>query len=101
MLGLFYSLAIHMRWKLGGWPQSIGDYGFPSALSAHGNLTWDYCALLLLASMVTVPLGILICLVVARWRALVRWFVLYALLYGICWGLMLLAPASFLNWWWD
>jgi hypothetical protein len=101
MLGMFYSLAIHLRWRLGAWPQSIGDRGFPPVLSAHGNLVWDYCVLLLLGSMVAVPVGILVCLLVARWRPLARYFGFFALLYAVCWGLMLLAPAPFLNWWWD
>src|SRR5687767_2084726 len=101
MLGMFYSLAIHMRVRLGAWPQSIGDRGFPPALSAHGNLASDYGTLLLLGSMVIVPLGILTCLLVARWRPFARYFGLFALLYVVCWGLMLLAPAPFLNWWWD
>ena len=101
MLGVFYSLAIHMRWQLGAWPQSIGDRGFPTALSAHGRLAWDFCALLLLISMVVVPLGILVCLLVARWRPFVRYFALYSLVNLVCWGLMLLAPAPFLTWWWD
>jgi hypothetical protein len=101
MLGIFYSLAFHMRFTLGAWPASIGDRGFPAALSAHGRLAWDYCAGLLLASMVVLPLGILVCLFVARWRRFVPYFALYALLYLACWGLMLLAPAPFLNWWWD
>ena len=101
MLGIFYSLAIHMRWRLGAWPRSIGDRGFPAALSTHGRLAWDYCSLLFLVNLVVFPAGILVCLFVARWRPLVRYFALYALLYLVCWGLMLLAPASFLNWWWD
>ena len=101
MLGIFYSLAIHMRWQLGAWPQSIGDHGFPAVLSTHGHLAWDYCSLLLLGSMIVVPVGILVCLLVARWRGFVRYFALYALVYLVCWGLMLLAPAQFLNWWWD
>jgi hypothetical protein len=101
MFGVFYSLAIHMRWQLGAWPQSIGDHGFPAGLSMHGRLAWDYCALLLLVSMAVVPAGILVCLLVARWRRFARYFAWYALLYLACWGLMLLAPAPFLNWWWD
>ena len=101
MLGIFYSLAIHMRWRLGAWPQSIGDRGFPAALSTHGRLAWDYCALLFLVSSVVVPLGLLVCLVVVRWRRFLRYFALYALLYVVCWGLMLLAPRPFLTWWWD
>jgi hypothetical protein len=101
MLGIFYSLAIHMRWQLGAWPQSIGDRGFPAVLSAHGRLAWDYCSFLLLGSMIVVPIGLLVCLLVARLRPFARYFALYALVYLVCWGLMLLAPASFLNWWWD
>jgi hypothetical protein len=27
--------------------------------------------------------------------------VLYAFNYAVCWGLMFLAPAPFLHWWWD
>ncbi len=101
MLGMFYSLVIHMRFSLGAWPTSIGDRGFTAALSAHGRLAWDYCAALLLASMVVLPLGILVCLFVTRWRRFVPYFALYGLLYLVCWCLMLLAPAPFLNWWWD
>lgn len=101
MLGMFYSLAIHMRWQLRAWPQSIGDHSFPAVLSMHGRLAWDYCSLLLLVSMVVVPIGILVCLLIARWRPFVRYFVSYALVYLVCWGLMLLAPDPFLNWWWD
>jgi hypothetical protein len=101
MLGLFYSLAIHMRYSLGHWPTSIGDRGFPAALVAHGHLTWHYCGALLLISMFLWPAGLLVCLLVSRWRRFVLCFVGYALFYALCWGLMLLAPASFLNWWWD
>lgn len=101
MLGVFYSLAIHMLWQLGGWPQSIGDQGFPAVLSMHGRLASNYCGLLMLASMVVVPFGIPACLLVTHWRPFVRYFALYALAYLVCWGLMLLAPPPFLTWWWD
>ena len=101
MLGIFYSLAIHMRWELGAWPESIGDRGCSAVLSTHGRLAWNYCALLLLISMAVVPGGILVCLLVARWRRFVSYFAWYSLLYLVCWGLMLLAPAPFLTWWWD
>jgi hypothetical protein len=32
MLGLFYSLAVHMHQSLDGWPRSIGEDGFPASL---------------------------------------------------------------------
>jgi len=98
MLAIFYSLAIHMRYSLGAWPHSIGDVGFPATLITHGRWAWKYCEWLLLASMVFLPVGILVCLLVPLWRGYLRCFAVYALLYLICWGLMLLAPAPFLNW---
>jgi len=101
MLVLFYSLAIHMRYSLGAWPISIGNQGFPPALIVHGELAWRFFWAFTFASIFIGPAAFLICLLVARWRRFVRYFVLYALLYAVCWGLMLLAPASFLNWWWD
>ncbi len=101
MLTLFYSLAIHMRYALGVWPASIGNRGFPPALITHGELAWRFCAALAVPSIYLLPVAILVCLLVVRWRPCVIYFVIYALLYGVCWGLMLLAPRSFLHWWWD
>ncbi|HEV8713849.1 MAG TPA: hypothetical protein VGX03_13615 [Candidatus Binatia bacterium] len=101
MLGLFYSLVIHMRQSLGAWPTSIGDRGFPATLITHGHVAWVYCAALLLVSMFVLPAGILVCLPVVRWRRFVPYFALCALLYLVCWGFMLLASSPFLNWWWD
>ena len=34
MLTLFYSLAIHMYFRLGGWPKSIGDDGYGAGIAA-------------------------------------------------------------------
>ena len=101
MLVLFYSLAIHMRYTLGAWPTSIGDRGFPPALITHGKIAWKFFASLALFSIYFLPAAILVCLVVARWRRLVVYLVLYGFFYAVSWGLILLAPAPFLNWWWD
>jgi hypothetical protein len=101
MLGLFYSLAIHMRYSLGAWPTSIGERGFSASLITHGKVAWNFCSGLLVASIFTLPVAILVCLLMARLRRFVVYFAFYALVYVICWGLMLLAPSPFLNWWWD
>ena len=101
MLALFYSLAIHMRYTLGAWPATIGNHGFPPGLIIHCDVTWTFCSILIFASVVIVPIAILVCLLVRPWRRFTRYFVLYALIYALCWSLMLLAPAPFLNWWWD
>ena len=101
MLGAFYSLAVHMRLTLGHWPDSIGTIGFPERLIAHGRFAWEFYAALLASSMVVVPIGTVICLLAPRWRRGAIYFASFGVFYGVCWGLMLLAPSGFLNWWWD
>jgi hypothetical protein len=101
MLGLFYSLAIHMRQSLGAWPSSIGDRGFPASLVAHETVTVYFCIAFVAVSVFVVPIAILVCLFVPRWRRFVPYFALYVLLFGICWGLMQFAPEQFLYWWRD
>lgn len=67
----------------------------------HGDLAFYFCAFLTLASVWIVPVAILVCLLVRPWRHITIYFAIYAAFYALCWGLMLLAPAPFLNWWWD
>ena len=100
-LGLFYSLSIHMRQSLGAWPTSIGEAGFPPALVTHAAISIKYFGYLLGLSIFAVPASILVCLFVPRWRHLVVYFVLYALAFAVCIGLMQLAPEPYLYWWLD
>ena len=101
MLGLFYSLAIHMHSSLGAWPKSIGERGFPPALVAHCSLTVQvYIALS--ASLYVLPIAILVCALVPRWRRLL----VYLFLCGIFSFFSLLltsfaAPSGFITWWMD
>jgi hypothetical protein len=101
MLGLFYSLAVHMRYSLGAWPVSIGERGFSSLLVTHGRVTWNFCEGLALVSILVWPAATLICLLAAGLRRFTAYLAVYGFLYVVSWGLMLLAPAPFLNWWWD
>src|SRR5215472_8659696 len=101
MLGLFYSLAIHMHHALGGWPASIGERGFPPTLVTHATLTVDFCIGFVLSTVFVMPIAILTCSLVQRWRHLAPYFAFHGLLSIACWGLMQLAPAQFLYWWWD
>ena len=101
MLGLFYSLAIHMRQSLGAWPSSIGERGFPPLLVAHAHIASSYFVALLLLSMFVLPVIILLCLFVPPWKRFIPYFALFGLLFVICWGLMQLAPEPFLHWWID
>src|SRR4051794_41179443 len=93
LLGLFYSLPLHMHRSLGGWPASIGERGFPPSLVAHVNVTVYYFEALILLGMFIWPLAFLVCLLIPRWRRVVPYLAFYALIFLVCWGIMQLAPA--------
>jgi hypothetical protein len=101
MLGLFYTLALHMYRSLGGWPTSIGERGFPASLVAHANITMYFFIALIWFGIFILPAAILVCLLRQPWRRFVPYFGLYALAFLVCWGLMQLAPDAFLYWWRD
>ena len=101
MLGLFYSLAIHMHQSLGAWPSSIGERGFPAPLVTHAHIAAFYFSIVLLVSIFAWPAIFLLCLVVRRWRGCVYYLGVYAFSSLVCFGAMLLAPSQFLYWWWD
>ena len=100
-VALFYSLAIHMHRTLGGWPAGIGEAGFPPVLLIHATIATSYFWILLLVSFLTVPVGILVCLLVSRWRHLVPYLVVYALVFAGSIVLMQFAPEPYLYWWRD
>jgi hypothetical protein len=101
MLGLFYSLAIHMRESLGAWPVSIGETGFSPLLATQATITVDLFVALLLSTVFIVPVAIIVCLFVPRWRRCVPYLILYTVLFFVCWGCMQLSPKPFLYLWRD
>jgi hypothetical protein len=101
MLGLFYSLAFHMHRSLGGWPSGIGESGFPPSLTAHATVTVNFFVAVLLSSFLLVPVAIIVCFFIRRWRRFIPYLALYAALFFVCWGLMQFAPEPFLYWWRD
>jgi hypothetical protein len=101
MLGLFYSLALHMHQSLGGWPTAIGTRGFSSSLETHASMAFGYFSLLLLVNLLVLPITVLLCVFVRRWRGGIFYLGVYALSYSVGFGAMLLAPSQFLHWWWD
>jgi hypothetical protein len=101
MLVLFYSLAIHMHKSLGGWPTSIGERGFSHALLIHSNLT-DHLFSVLILSLFLLPIPILGCLPVERWRRYAVYFAAYGGAILFCFILtQVAAPEQFLYWWRD
>jgi hypothetical protein len=101
MLGLFYSLAFHMRWRLGAWPESIGEAGFPASLATHAHIAETYLEAFVLVSIFLWPIAFMLCMAVRPWRKFARFAGLYAFWFALCFGSMLLAPPQFLNWWMD
>ena len=101
MIALFYSLAIHMHHSLGKWPASIGERGFPPALVTHSAVSFDVFTGLVL-SLFVLPIPILTCFLVKRWRRFAVYFAVYGgvVLLGIALTLFA-APEPFLNWWRD
>ena len=101
MLALFYSLALHMHQSLGGWPTSIGERGFPPALVVHSAITVNVFIALFL-SLFVLPIPILVCLLVERWRRFAVYFAVYAGVFLLCFALtQFAAPSHFLYWWRD
>jgi hypothetical protein len=100
-LALFYSLAIHMYQSFGAWPSGIGERGFPAALSTHAAVATNYFWVTLVLSIFLLPVAILVCLFVSRWRRFVPYFALYAFVFIISIAIMHCAPEPFLYWWRD
>src|SRR5260370_18525160 len=101
LLTSFYSLAVHMHRSLGSWPAFIGTNGFPRLLVAHAGITSDLFGVLLLSSVFLAPAVIAVCLATPRWRRNAGYFLLFVIMFFVCWGLMQLAPGQFLDWWRD
>lgn len=101
MTVLFHSLALNMRLTLGGWPASIGTNGFPPALEMHASITAWCFATLIMGLLTGWPIAFLACLLVRRWNTGVLYLGVLATSFAIGIGAMALAPARFLDWWWD
>jgi hypothetical protein len=101
MLGLFYSLAIHMHRSLGTWPNYIGEKGFSPLLIAHSEITINYFGASFFLALFVWPIFFILCLTVPRWRRLVKYLAVCAFSFFASYSLMMLAPSPFLSWWWD
>jgi hypothetical protein len=55
---MLYFLALHMHHSLHGWPESIGERGFPPFLLTHVDITADVFVILMM-TFVLMPLPII------------------------------------------
>jgi hypothetical protein len=100
-LGFFCSLIIHIRFII-GWRLSCIPLGaWPSSLDSHFYIASAFFVPLLYCTIFVVPVAILVCLLVSRWRYLALYLSVHFLLFVGFVLLTQLAPASFLQWWLD
>lgn len=100
-LAIFYSMAAHMYFSLGHWPQSIGNNGFSPALLLHSEAQYWLIKVVGHLSIYVWPVAVIAAALTAKTRRLLPYLGIYALAVLICWGLMYLAPRRFLYWWFD
>jgi hypothetical protein len=101
MVALFYSLMIHMRLVLGGWPAFNGERNFSHALLLHSLITENYFSILVMLSGLIWPVIFIVCAAIRRWRPCIYYLGIYAFSFLVCFGCQFLAPSRFLAWWWD
>lgn len=97
----FYALALHMHAALGGWPEGLGEDGFPPGLLLHAKLTTGFFSVLLLVQLLAWPAALALCLAVPRARRFLAHLSLFGASFALGLGLMMLGPTPFLLWWWD
>ena len=98
---LFFSLAIHMHKSLGQWPERIGSEGFPPSLITHGDIAVLYFSGLLLFVLFAWPILVGVFAGIPRAKPYLPLILGPGVSFWIFVPWMFLAPADFLNWWWD
>lgn len=105
MLGVFYSLAVHMHHSLGDWPSFYGTRGFPSLLTLHAELAGEYFGALLLIFIFGWPIVVTVTVSASmrrwRWRGARAYLGVFAVTCVVCFEATMFAPSPFLSWWWD
>ena len=100
---LFWSLALHMHTHFNGWPEQIGDDGFPWALGQHANSQGFLFSCTFGVAFVVAPLLALIFSLTPKLRPLLDYlgvFYLAFLLLALC-IFADIAPKGYRVWFWD
>jgi hypothetical protein len=96
---LFYTLALHVRFVLGRWPD-FGERLPTQFLSLHEKCVWHFYGALFF-SLCAVPFLVIGSVCFRRWRHLSVYFISYAIFAALAGVSILLAPHAFLNWFFD
>ena len=100
---LFWSLALHMHTHFNGWPEQIGDNGFPWALEQHANIQEFLFSCTFGVAFVVAPLLALIFSLTPKLRPLLDYlgvFYLAFLLLALC-VFSDISPKGYRIWFWD
>jgi hypothetical protein len=100
-LVLFYSLAAHLYFSLGYWPDWNEETGSSPALILHRQIQMWWCAVVGLASVYLWPVAMVVCAAAPKARWVLVYLAIFTLTALACFGLALLAPVRFLDWWQD
>jgi hypothetical protein len=96
---LYYGFIAHIWFSLGRWPR-FGEWLDGWLLSLHEE-TSRYLFGGLAGSLYVVPIVLVICLFLRRWRHVSFYALCYAGAVGLASGALFLAPHAFLNWLFD
>ena len=96
----FSSLAIHMHFSLGGWPDFYGTEGVSQALITHAELAYMMFTIAILAGF-SMPLVAALFALVPRLRSSAVYPSFCGVVCWLCLFMTALAPAGFQRWWWD
>ena len=99
-LASFFSFAVHMHSRLGGWPDFCGTYKLPHDLVVHYQISgWLFSSLLV--SLICMPLVLALFAAVPQLRPRMIYPACFSVMSWLCFFTTLLAPNGFLDWWWD
>ncbi len=98
---LFWSLALHMHTHFNGWPEQIGDDGFPWALKQHANIQGFIFSSTFGIAFAVAPLLALIFSLTPRLRPLLNYLGVFYRAFALLAFCIWIAPKGYLNWWLD
>lgn len=100
-LGLFWSLAIHLRHSLGGWPLGIGFAELQGPLLFHAQVAFNFFWLVTQYSIMNWPLYCGISAIFPPFRKTLLYAGIYSAGLALVTIFMFAAPSGFQQWWWD
>lgn len=99
-LAAFFSLAVHMRSRLRGWPDSCGTHKLPQELVVHFEIAaWLFSVVFV--TLCCMPLVLALFAAVPQLRSRIIYPACFSVANWLCFFTTFLAPDAFQNWWWD